>query len=522
MKTSKDTSFLKGTLALSISVIITKVIGVAFKVPLSYLLGDSGMGYFNTAYAIYGFFYILCTAGVPKAMTLVLRGHDADEKGNGNSLYILTSALRLFGTIGLIATLINIIFAPALVGFIGNKKALLSILAISPSILFVSLSGALRGYLNSYEKLVNIAVSQLIEGGIKLVIGLLFAYFGITKNMPVNVISALAILGITLGTAISFLYMLISVYCSKSISKAKQNTIFATRKISKEILKIALPIALCSSLLNLSSTLDLAIIIKRLIKSGYSEIYANSLYGNYTTLAIPMFTLVISVLAPLATSYMPRLSSSAARGKDVDFRAELNKLLTVTVLISVPASLAFFFYSFDLLDVLFSVQSSAVGADMLIFLSMGVCLLTVLTVINTALESRGQIGITVFSLLLGALTKITISYLLIGRAGVGILGAPLGTVISYAVSLLVSLLALELSGVKTRTMAILLVAYLVGIISFYPPYKLVYSTGLGKQSFLSMMLALSVSGLVYGVIMLAIHILVCKKRMFNLHKKDDC
>ncbi len=519
MEKGRDTAFLKGTLALSISVIVTKVIGVGFKVPLSYILGDAGMGYFNTAYAIYGFFYILCTSGVPKAMTLVLRGQNGDAIEDGNSLHILRSAMRLFGVIGAFATLINIICAPIIVEFIGNKKAILSIFAIAPSILFVSLSGALRGYLNSYEKLTNIAVSQLIEGGVKLLVGLLLAYIGVVKNMPVNVISALAIFGITIGSTISFLYMLISAFYSKTRYNIKQNNDFAKREICKQILKIALPIALCSSLLNLSSTLDLAIIIKRLVSGGYSEIYANSLYGNYTTLAIPMFTLVISVLAPLATSYMPRLSSSASNGELDNFKSELNKLLTITVLISVPSSLAFFFYSFDLLDVLFSVQSSAIGADMLIFLSMGVCLLTVLTVINTALESRGQIGVTVFSLLLGAATKIVISYLLIGRSGLGILGAPLGTVISYAVSLFISLLVLELSGVKTRAVAISITAYLVGIIAFYPPYKLIYSTGVAKQSFLSMMFALSVSGLIYGAMMLLIHAVVCKRRMFNMHKK---
>ena len=519
MKEFKSTSFLKGTLALSISVIVTKIIGVGFKVPLSYLLGDSGMGYFNTAYAIYGFFYILCTAGVPKAMTLVLRGQSADETEGDNSLYILRSALRLFGVIGLIATLINIICAPAIAGFIGNKKALLSIFAIAPSILFVSLSGVLRGYLNSYEKLTNIAVSQLLEGAVKLVIGLLLAYLGVIKNMPVNVISALAILGITIGSIISFVYMANSIFNSKTIPKVRQNYTYLDVRVKGEMLKIALPIALCSSLLNLSSTLDLAIIIKRLIKSGYSEFYANSLYGNYTTLAIPMFTLVISVLAPLATSYMPRLSTYASKGERDNFRGELNKLLTVTVLISVPASLAFFFYSFDLLDVLFSVQSSAIGAEMLIFLSMGICFITVLTVINTALESRGRICITVFSLLLGAATKIVISYFFIGRASIGILGAPLGTVVSYAVSLFVSLFALELSGIKTHALSVILTTYAVGITAFYPLYKLIYSTGIGKQSFASMLLALSLSGLIYGGIMLVLHLVICKSRMFNLHKK---
>ena len=75
MKEERNLAFFKGTLALSISVILTKLLGVAFKVPLSYVLGDEGMGYFNTAYAIYGLFYILCTAGVPKSITLVISAH---------------------------------------------------------------------------------------------------------------------------------------------------------------------------------------------------------------------------------------------------------------------------------------------------------------------------------------------------------------------------------------------------------------------------------------------------------------
>ena len=518
MEKGKSTAFLKGTLALSISVIITKVIGVGFKVPLSYILGDAGMGYFNTAYAIYGFFYILCTAGVPKAMTLILRSHESTSDENDSSFYILKCALRLFFVIGAITTLINIICAPALAELVGNNKATLSILAIAPSILFVSLSGVLRGYLNSYERLTSIAVSQMVEGLVKLFFGLLLAFVGAYKNMPISTISALAITGITLGCAVSCLYMIFVVFSSKRRYINKQNLNFKPKYIRQKILKIALPIALCSSLLNLSSTLDLAIIIKRLIRSGYSEVYANSLYGNYTTLAIPMFTLVIAVLSPLATSYMPRLSSLSAKSNTKEFTSELRTLLTVTVLISVPASLAFYFYSFDLLDVLFSVQSSALGADMLMCLSFGVCCLSVLTVINTALEARGRIGITVFSLLIGAFTKIAVSYLLIGNSNVGILGAPIGTVISYAVSLFVSLFALELSGIKTNALKVTLLTYLLGAVAFYLPYKLIYSTATAQSSFVSMLVAAGISCLAYASGALFIY-LIQKYRMFNMHKK---
>ena len=106
MRETKNTAFLKGTLALSISVIITKILGVAFKVPLSYVLGDEGMGYFNTAYAIYGFFYILCTAGVPKSVTLVLTSFRTEKSDSDRE--VLHSGLVLFAKIGLFSTLLNI------------------------------------------------------------------------------------------------------------------------------------------------------------------------------------------------------------------------------------------------------------------------------------------------------------------------------------------------------------------------------------------------------------------------------
>ena len=63
-------NMLIGAVSLTVSVFIVKLLGFLYKLPISRLLGDEGMGYFNTAYAIYGFFYILCTAGVPKAMTV--------------------------------------------------------------------------------------------------------------------------------------------------------------------------------------------------------------------------------------------------------------------------------------------------------------------------------------------------------------------------------------------------------------------------------------------------------------------
>ena len=518
MSRNNNNAFLKGTISLSISVIITKILGVLFKVPLSYVLGDEGMGYFNTAYAIYGFFYILCTAGVPKSLTLIIAENRVCN-GERNDLEILSCGLKLFAKIGLFTSLLNIICAPMFAKLVGNANAYLSILAVAPSILFVSLSGILRGYLNSCERLTEIAVSQLIEGAIKLLLGLSLSFVGVRIGASIYAISALAILGITIGSIISFIYMYINTFYHKTKENIEQNSINDSRNINKRLIKNALPIALSSALLNLSATLDLTIIIKRLIESGMSEKQANSIYGNYTTLAVPMFNLVISVLTPIATSYMPRLSALSVKDDRREFSSVLNRLLAITLFVAIPASISFYLYSFDLLDVLFSVRSSAIGAEPLICLSVGLCLLATLTVVNTALESKGKIYAAAISLVLGCIVKIIASYTLIGIPEIGILGAPIGTVMSYAFSLIISLVFLESTGVRTYALFKIALLSVIGISAFYIPYKVIYSCTVLGSSFASMTVSLAISGICYCLLLLLGYIFMKRISVFNLHKK---
>lgn len=511
-------AFLKGTLSLSLSVIIIKILGVLFKVPLSYILGDDGMGYFNSAYAIYGFFYILCTSGVPKSITLVISQYRAEFKGRSHDKQILMNGLKLFSLIGMFSTLLIIIMGPFIVEAIGNKNALYSLIAVAPSIWFVSVSSVLRGYFNSVESLGTIAVSQMVEAVIKLVIGLGLAWIGTAKMMSAPVISALALLGISVGSLVSFVYLIIGYKKQNTDNNSRQNVDIKPALITAAIAKNAFPIALSSSLLNLSATLDLSMIIKRLAMSGVSVDSANSLYGNYTTLAVPMFSLVISVLTPVAVAYMPRLAELNLNKEGLRFSESLNSLIALTLFISIPAAFSFIFYGFDILDILFSVQSSAIGADMLTCLAVGLPVFMALTVVNTALESSGRIFETVISLLVGCVTKYIVSYELIGMPRMGILGAPIGTVASYAVSLCVSLIALKRARIQVKIIRKMLMLALVALISFLGPYYLIYRTSLAGETLLSMLTSLMLSFVGY-VLIVALLSFPSLKYVLKMHKR---
>ena len=74
-------TFMKGTMILVLANGLTKVIGALFKIPLTYLLHESGMGIYNTAYQLYVLFFIIATAGLPVAVSKMVSEQIALKDG---------------------------------------------------------------------------------------------------------------------------------------------------------------------------------------------------------------------------------------------------------------------------------------------------------------------------------------------------------------------------------------------------------------------------------------------------------
>ena len=66
---STGQSIVKGSMILLIANFTVKLIGAIFKIPLTNLLGNTGMGYFNAAYSIYAGLFVIATAGLPVAVS---------------------------------------------------------------------------------------------------------------------------------------------------------------------------------------------------------------------------------------------------------------------------------------------------------------------------------------------------------------------------------------------------------------------------------------------------------------------
>lgn len=438
--TAISSGFISGAFSLTLSAVIVKIIGLVYKIPLACMLGDEGMGYFNSAYTVFAFFYLLCTAGVPKAVMILISEAKARNLVREEQKIVKVASIAFF-IIGAFFTDVLIIFAIPISNIIGSKGAFASMIAIAPSILLVSLSGVIRGYLSANMRLMDIAVSQIIEGLGRLALGLVFAMVGSRLNLPLEILSSLTILGVTMGALFGLVYLFVCSKINISVEITEQNEINTTkRSILKRIFSISIPITLSAAVMSITNLIDLVLIMRSLVEKGYTDTMASSLYGNYTTLAVPMLNLATAVISPIALAYLPIFTRCCVSSDRSALIKTQRSAIELTAVFSAPMMVGLIVFAKEILNLLFPRSEISVGAPLLCLISPAILFSSLLLMVNTLLEAKGRVKAPLISMTVGSIAKIVVSYYLIAKTEIGILGAPVGTVISYAVGLIVSII----------------------------------------------------------------------------------
>ena len=305
--------FVNGVLILTVSNILVKVIGLLFKIPLHGYLGDEGMGYFNAAYTIYTAFFMISTAGLPVAISyMVSRSRAA---GNFNQVKkIFRLAFWLFfiiGSAGMLALFFGADFFANTVAELPQSKY--CIMAIAPTLFFVCLTSAFRGYFQGHQVMWPTAVSQLLESLGKLLIGILLAIWSTSQGHETYITAAWTIFGLTVGVFCGMVFIFITkllyntntVNAEYALPDSYTMQTESTKSLLRELVVMAVPVTLSSSVMSLANLIDLTVISRRLQSIGFTAAGASAIYGNYTTLAVPMFNLIPVLVYPIGYSLVP-------------------------------------------------------------------------------------------------------------------------------------------------------------------------------------------------------------------------
>lgn len=460
--------FLSGISVLTVSALLVKVIGLAYRIPMLHVLGSEGMGYFNTAYEVYALLCVLSTAGLPVAMSLLIseveagtHGAEDDVERAGTVRRIFHVSFLLFLGLGLVGSGLMWSLASPLGRWLGNPEAAACIRAISPTVFLICLSGAFRGYFQGRRNMVPTAVSQVIEALGKLLLGMAFALYAQRKGADLPTVAAWAVLGLTVGTALSVGYLVLHKRLTTAAStlpplpRLSRNSGEDHRQILRRLLKTAVPVTVSAGVISLTKCVDVALILHRMQEAGLDARLANTLYGCYSTLAVPIFNMLPALTTPVAMSAVPTLSAALSRLRSTqdaqqaaearhDIRKTATTALRLTTCLAVPAGLGLCVFAGDILQLLFSGQPEAVAmaTPWLRVLGLSVPSACLITVTGAMLQASGHATCPVISMLAGTGVKVGLAYVLLGMPSLGLLGAPLSSLACDTVILVMQCLFL--------------------------------------------------------------------------------
>ena len=444
MAREKKQSFVVGAAILSASTLLVKVLGLLFSIPLANVIDDRAMSYFYTAYDIFGVFLVLSTAGLPVAVSRMVgtayaqgRQKEADR--------VFSVAFWLFFTIGLLGCLAMFFGAVPIAEFSGNPRADKAVMALAPTMFFISIMSALRGYFQGRSNMVPTAVSQIIEATTKVVIGVGLASFIISRYDDDAWAAVGAITGVSISAGLGTLYLVCYKLRQNRLDKrerAGEDLAAAPRReLLMNLIRFAVPITLGSCFLSLLDFVDSAILMDRLQNGAGFALDAAEAMKGVLGHARKFFDLPGSFVVPISTSLLPVLSGAVAAKdqRSVDHITAIS--MRLTLLISIPASVGMCIFSDPICQLLLANKpdTAAQAAPLLAVLSLAIFLNSTLFTTNAILQSFGKPILPVLHMAAGGVVKIALSFVLIGVPEINAMGSSVSTVCSYLLIMVLNL-----------------------------------------------------------------------------------
>jgi stage V sporulation protein B len=546
-------SFLHGALILMVAIALVKIIGALFKIPLAWILTPVGNGYFGNAYALYFPIFSLATAGFPIAISRLVSENSA--RGRYRDIrQIHTVSIKIFFVLGIVAFSIMFFGARPYVQYAASnnpENALPAIYALAPAILFNSLMAIYRGYYEGLRNMYPTAISEIVEALSKLVFGLTAAslviqsglkefaasgtVYGVkraseeyAKIATLPYAAAGAILGVTIGSVFGFLFLFF--YHKKHSDGITEEMLkssprpYPMQATTSRLIRTAVPVALGSLAVNLSTLIDSTFLQKRIndimvdhsqvLLKMYSTVIPASvvklnnvptfLFGCFSN-ASTLFMLVPAITQAFGVSALPNVTEAWTGGDPRKIKKSIESVLRIVAMITIPAGLGLSVLATPIAGLLYgSNNAPTVIGKILVLLGLGAIFAAMSTPINSMLQAVGRVDLPVKLLAVGLVIKLALNYTLVGIPEINVMGAGTGTLVCYMCITVFSLYFLcRETKIVPNFVAIFLKPLLASILCVGAAYFVqIVGTSLLHHGKIATILAIAVAGVVYAVCML--------------------
>lgn len=436
-------SVVRGMTVLGLAGFICKVVGALYRIPLAWIIGESGIGMYQLVFPTYNLLLTVSASGIPVAISRMV-SYSLAKDDPRTAKRVLRIALVLLAILGSLGMLLMILFSYQLAGRIGDPLTQMGFVAIAPALLMVCVMSAFRGFLQGQQNMVPTAVSQLIEQVGKVVIILPMAYVGM--RVSVSHAAAMVLWGNTLAEGVALLYMLI-IYSKgrreySARRQAEELSLPPTKALVQRLLSLSIPITLGGCIIPLASFVDSGMLLNRLMDAGFALEEGRALYGRYSGYVISLINVPTALAIAIAMSLVPAISGAMARGNGKQVRRQSALGIRFAFLVGLPASVGMSMLSEPILAMLYrfpSSQALRTTAELLSISSFTIVLFTVVQATSGILQGLRKQRIPMYTLLAGVAVKVGLNYVLVGIPQVNIYGAPIASLACYTISMIPNL-----------------------------------------------------------------------------------
>ena len=395
---------------LAVAGIITRIIGIVYRIPVANILGTEGQGFYATAFSIYNIALLLTSYSLPLAVSKLISAR-VSKGERKNAMRIFKGALWFAFIVGSAVACIVFFFSDFIAKTIMSMApSAYALRVLAPGLLIVAVMGVLRGFFQGMGTMMPTAISQILEQIVNAVVSIIGASYLLEMGKKAaekanndSVAYAYGAAGGTLGTVcgalfgLLFLLFVMKIY-SPTIKKQLKRDHSKKRESYREIYMILLmtiaPVILSTAIYNISETIDIGMFGSIMAAQGHSLKERSDLLGRFSSHYNVLINIPLAVANALGASLIPSLTAAVAVGNKKQIHSKIAMAIRFSMMIAIPSFVGFLVLANPILALLFN-GNIDISANMLRLGAITVVFYCMSTVTNAILQGLNKMTIPV-------------------------------------------------------------------------------------------------------------------------------
>ncbi len=385
--------FIKSTLILTISGIITKILGFIIRVITTRIVGTEVISLYSIVIPTYSLLITIATLALPTTISkLVAENKKKSSKVLSNSLFIIT--------------IINIIVVSIMLlssRFISNNllhepKCFLILISATLTFPIVSISSIIKGYFYGKMNMLPNAISNIVEQIVRYILITLI----VPKCILINdVIAASSLFIISLFTeVVSIIVNLL--FLPKKINIKKED-LLPDKDTVRDILGISIPSVSSRIVGNIGYFFEPIILMNILLYSGYTKNYILEEYGIFNSYSIPILTVPSFFIIAISLSLVPEISKFYYQNNILKVKKRLKQAIFFSLIIGISYSIILLFFGDN---ILFTIYNTYEGLNYIKVLAPVFVLFYLENILISFLQAINKANITMKITIIGVIVKL--------------------------------------------------------------------------------------------------------------------